>query len=826
MSQRRFVPGFPVLLAMGVLAVNLFVIAVVALSLRSSRHQDRLQAETTARNLCQVLEQNLVGTINQINLALLAVKDEAEHQIATGGIRGKVLNVYIAKQSAYLPDIHGVRMANKSGEEVYGRGVAADPRISLAGRDYFRRSRDDPQAQLLVSDLVVDSDAGTHVIIFARRINRPDGSFAGMVYARVSLEHLTWALSLVDVGSHGVVSLRGRDMAVLARYPITGDHDGQLGRTVLSPQFKELLNSDRSEGTYTAHSALDGVERTFTFRRISGHPFFIVLGLASSDYLAAWRHEATRMWALAALFCLFTLLAWGTTYYAWKRRLAAQTEIARLAHIVETTDDAVMSISLEGKVLSWNQAAERLYGYTWEELVTNVRVLVPEERQEEFERIRQAVMAGRSLDHYESIRVKKSGERVPVSLTISPLRDQTGRITGWSAIARDLTETKKAERLEEQFRQAQKLESLGRLTGGVAHDFNNLLMVISSYTEMVQEQLAPENPLRRKTEQVLHAAARGASLTQQMLAFSRKQVLSPKIIDLNGVLADTTGMLKRMIGEDIDLLFFPDRSLWPIQADPGQITQVLLNLCVNARDAMPTGGKLTIETQNVTIAEQDASRQAGCAAGDYAMLAVTDNGTGMSQEVQERIFEPFFTTKEIGKGTGLGLSMVYGIVKQSGGYVSVYSEPGKGSCFKLYFSRAHEVVTETVVSRTPVRHGKGQTILVVEDEEPLRESIVDYLSAHGYQILPASSGRQALDVAARHNGSIDLLLTDVVMPGMSGPELEAQLRNSDGTIRTLYMSGYTDQAIVNHGMLYSQAAFLQKPFSLHALADKLKDLLA
>jgi CheY-like chemotaxis protein len=241
---------------------------------------------------------------------------------------------------------------------------------------------------------------------------------------------------------------------------------------------------------------------------------------------------------------------------------------------------------------------------------------------------------------------------------------------------------------------------------------------------------------------------------------------------------------------------------------------------------MPTGGKLTVETRNVTLTELDASRQAGFAAGEYAMLTVTDTGIGMSQEIQERIFEPFFTTKEVGKGTGLGLSTVYGIVKQSGGYISAYSEPGRGSCFKLYLSRVHEAVTETVVSRTPVARGEGQTLLVVEDSAPLRESISDYLNAHGYKVLQASTGRQALDLAARHQGSIDLLLTDVVMPGMSGPELEAQLRNSDGAIRTLYMSGYTDQAIVNHGILHSQAAFLQKPFSLHTLADKLKDLLA
>jgi PAS domain S-box-containing protein len=503
----------------------------------------------------------------------------------------------------------------------------------------------------------------------------------------------------------------------------------------------------------------------------------------------------------------------------------AQAEITRLARIVETTDDAVMSVSAEGKVLSWNQAAQRLYGYSRDDVEVNVRVLVPEERQQEYEQIARDVLAGHSLDRLETIRMKKSGERVPVSVTISPLRDQAGKVNGWSAIARDLTEAKKTQKLEEQFRQAQKLEALGRLTGGVAHDFNNLLMVISSYTEMLREQLAPADPLRRKTEEVLRAADRGASLTRQMLAFSRKQVLSPKIIDLNRVLADTTSMLKRMIGEDVTLTFFPGQSLWPIKADPSQITQVLLNLSVNARDAMPTGGKLTIETQNLTVTEQEASRKVDFAAGEYAMLAVTDTGVGMSPEIQERIFEPFFTTKELGTGTGLGLSTVYGIVKQSGGHILVYSEPGKGSCFKLYFPRVHEAVTDTAVTRTSVSHGKGQTILVVEDEDAVRECVVDYLGSHGYKVLQVSSGQQALDLAARHQGPIDLLLTDVVMPEMRGPELAAELNKRGGAITTLYMSGYTDQAVVNNGILPSQAAFLQKPFSLTTLAQKLQELL-
>ena len=942
---------FPLLLALGVLAVNLFIVAVVAFSLRYSRQQERLEAETAARNLCQVLEQNLAGTINQINLVLVAVKGEAERQLAAGGINRRTLDIYIARQSAYLPVVHGLRVTDEKGEEAYGIDVAGGPKISLADRDYFRQLQDEPQAKLLISPPLLGHRIGKSIIIFARRVNRPDGSFAGIAYATVTLDHLSRALTLVDVGKNGVIGLRGSDMAMLARYPISAGNSGDhLGQRLLSAQFQQLLNSGRSEGTYTARSALDGVERTFAFRTISGYPFYLVLGLARSDYLAAWRQQAVRLWLMAALFCGVTSLAAGLIYLAWKRQLAthealrqsearltsliesrvigvvfgdafgnineansaflemtgytpadvsgglrwsdliapefrhrkkdvlqggaetgafgpyeteyirkdgsrvpalvggalydrengrgialvldlselkaAQTEIARLACIVETTDDAVLSTSLDGKALSVNRAAERLYGYTRSELQADAKVLIPEERLGELELIRQTVTAGRSLDHFETIRLKKSGERVPVSVTISPLCDQTGKVMGWSAITRDLTETKKAQRLEEQFQQAQKLESLGRLTGGVAHDFNNLLMVISSYTEMVQEQLDSESPLRQKTEQILRAAARGAGLTQQLLAFSRKQVLSPKIVDLNQVVADTTGMLKRLIGEDVELSFQPDRSLWPIQADPGQITQVLLNLCVNARDAMPKGGKLTIQTRNVSLKEPDARQLADFVAGKYAMLAVTDTGIGMTQEVQERIFEPFFTTKELGRGTGLGLSTVYGIVKQSGGNISVESELGKGSCFRLYFSRVCGEKSVVAAPLVQAAKGKGQTVLVVEDEAPLRESIVDYLSSHGYKILPAASGRQALDVAAQHPGSIDLLLTDVVMPGMSGPELEAALRGRGNGMVTLYMSGYSDQAVANHGILHSQTAFLQKPFSLHALAEKLYQLLA
>ena len=309
-----------------------------------------------------------------------------------------------------------------------------------------------------------------------------------------------------------------------------------------------------------------------------------------------------------------------------------------------------------------------------------------------------------------------------------------------------------------------------------------------------------------------------------MLAFSRKQVLSPKVLDLNAVVNETAKMVKRLIGEDIELAFLATKPLWPVMADPGQMTQMLMNLCVNARDAMPVGGKLTIETRNVMVDSQTAAKRPGFLPGDYAKLMVSDTGSGMTKEVQAHIFEPFFTTKERGKGTGLGLATVYGIVKQSGGYISVYSEPNHGSCIKLYFPKVDQPVTSPMAKQLPTVETHGETILVAEDEDSLRESIGTYLTERGYIVLRAPDGQQALELADRHDGPIHLLLTDVIMPKMSGPELARRLASRPGML-ALFMSGYTDDAIVNHGVLQAGTEFIQKPFSLSTLAGKVHELL-
>jgi two-component system, cell cycle sensor histidine kinase and response regulator CckA len=406
---------------------------------------------------------------------------------------------------------------------------------------------------------------------------------------------------------------------------------------------------------------------------------------------------------------------------------------------------------------------------------------------------------------------------------VEALRAPNGQTYGAICMALDVSDRKK---LEAQLRQAQKMEAVGRLAGGIAHDFNNLLMVIQGYAELLIDRSKPGDAFRRNAEQIQEASQRAASLTRQLLAFSRKQMLAPTVLSIQGVVADMEKILRRLIGEDIELVSVNAPDLWRIKADRSQIEQVILNLAVNARDAMPRGGKLTIETENVEFDNSQARLPVILTPGRYVMLAVTDNGCGMDTETQAHIFEPFFTTKEKGKGTGLGLATVYGIVKQSGGYIWVYSEPGQGTTFKVYLPRVEESLTPQEVRAESRNIPRGtETILLVEDEQGVRDLAREYLEISGYKVLVAENGAAAVKVVSEHKGAIDLVMTDVVMPGLSGSELTKRIEAIRPGTRIMYMSGYTDQAIIHHGILGPDIVLLQKPFTLSALAHKLRDAL-
>jgi CheY-like chemotaxis protein len=370
------------------------------------------------------------------------------------------------------------------------------------------------------------------------------------------------------------------------------------------------------------------------------------------------------------------------------------------------------------------------------------------------------------------------------------------------------------------------MEAVGRLAGGVAHDFNNLLGVIIGYSDLLLDRVSPDDPDHHHVQEIKKAGSRAASLTRQLLAFSRKQVFQPKVLDLNAVVADLNKLLHRLIGEDIELVTALRPTLGTIKMDPGQLEQVLMNLVVNARDAMPKGGKLTIATANVDVDESYCRSHPAIQVGPHVVLAVSDTGIGMDAETQARIFEPFFTTKELGKGTGLGLSTVYGVVKQSEGYIWVYSEPGIGTTFKIYFPRVDEPVDVIGIGRPNSAQLRGtETILIAEDAEPLRKLTCTFLKSNGYRVLAAGSGAEAIKMAAEYLEPIHLLLTDVVMPRMSGPELANRLTAARPEMRVVYMSGYTDDAIVHYGVLEPGTFFIEKPFSRDVLLGKVRDAL-
>jgi PAS domain S-box-containing protein len=492
---------------------------------------------------------------------------------------------------------------------------------------------------------------------------------------------------------------------------------------------------------------------------------------------------------------------------------------SRLASIIDSSEDAIISKGLDGTITSWNKGAERIYGYTPEEVIGKyISFLTPSDRPDEIPEILRKIARGESVEHHESVRVTKDGRHLNVSISVSPLRDATGDIVGASAIARDITAQKRA---EGQLRQSQKMEAIGRLAGGVAHDFNNILGIINACTEFLRDRIDPAAEPSLYVENIKKATERGASLTRQLLAFSRTPAIQPRVLDLNERLKDISKLLRPLLGDDVEILIVPRSPSAVVEADPGQLDQIVVNLAVNARDAMPRGGKFILETGAVRFDEAFAEQHQPMAAGKYVLLAVSDTGIGMDEATLSRIFEPFFTTKELGKGTGLGLATVYAIVKQSAGHILVYSEPGHGTTFKIYLPSAdHKIgLGSTPEPETVGPKRQGTTVLLVEDDEIMRSLTRQLLQEHGYTVVEADDGKSALEWVQSHPGPIDLLLTDVVMRRMSGPELVERLNASHPALKVVYMSGYTGELIAEREVLKRGITLLEKPFSRTALLN-------
>jgi PAS domain S-box-containing protein len=601
--------------------------------------------------------------------------------------------------------------------------------------------------------------------------------------------------------------------------------------------------------------ALDyrGVPVFAAVRRVPDTPWYLVAKMDEDEVEAPVRRRSLVL----GLIAVSLILVVGAIIVLWWRRQqlqfyreryeaeierraveeraaqALQESESRFRAIFEQAAIGMADSSLDARFIRLNQRFCEIMGYSREELLglTFREITHPDDLARDEQLVAQLLRGELSRYAVEKRYLRKDGGVVWANLTLSLLRSASGDPVHFVAVVEDITGQKRAEderrNLERQLLQAQKMESVGRLAGGVAHDFNNHLTVINGYCAMLLDEMGPADPLREPVDEILLAGQRAAALTRQLLAFSRKQVAEPRVISLNDVVAEARKMLSRLIGDDVEIITHLDAGLGSVVADSSQMNQVLMNLAINARDAMPDGGRIIMETMNTDLDAGYAAQHAGVEAGPYVLLSITDTGAGMTQEVVQHIFEPFFTTKDVGAGTGLGLSTVYGIVKQAGGWIWVYSEPGKGSTFKVYLPRAGGAPEPLPAPVSAAETLRGtETVLVVEDQPEVRKLTLAMLESQGYRLLEAASGSEALSLCERYPEPIHLLITDVVMPGMTGRELAMRLLALRPSLKTLYTSGYTANTIAHEGVLDPGVAYLPKPFSPAQLAAKVREVLS
>ncbi|HEY2954203.1 MAG TPA: response regulator [Candidatus Eisenbacteria bacterium] len=628
---------------------------------------------------------------------------------------------------------------------------------------------------------------------------------AELVRAALRADHLDFTIEVVSTGAQFRVVLdRGRIDLILSDFKLPS-FDG-LSALKLAREKRPDVPFIFVSGNLGEESAIDSLKN------------------GATDYVL--KHRLTRL-APAVRRAL------GEAGERRKREQAEETLDAQnqfLEALLDNVGVGIVACDSNGTLTVFNRVMRELHGAALKPVPAEAwarelglyrgdgKTLF---EKEEFPLYR--ALQGERIRNEEIAMAGRDGPARAMVVNGQPIQDVQGRKLGAVVVLQDVTERRK---LEEQFRQSQKMEAIGRLAGGVAHDFNNLLTAIIGYSQMLISRLRPGDPACRDAEEIERAGTRAASLTRHLLAFSRQQVMRPRVLDLNAVLTDMEMMLRRLIGEDIDFLVVPGTGMAHVNADPGQIEQVIVNLAVNARDAMPRGGKLTMETTNAKLDEAYTRTRPGLAPGQYVMLAVTDTGVGMAAEIQSRIFEPFFTTKEVGKGTGLGLSTVHGIIQQSAGHVEVYSEPGRGSCFKLYLPAVQEPVEQSPEAGPPSRpEGGVENVLLAEDDELVRSVVSQTLRQSGYTVVETHDGLEALHHCERAGVEIDLLVTDVTMPVMSGVDLSKRVAALRPGIKVLYTSGYADQALVHQELLAPGTAFLQKPFTPDALLRKVREVL-
>ncbi len=817
-------PGRALLAA--TLATDLFVAALIGLPLQRSLREQRAAAAASSVNLARLLEGGLADLFDKADLVLQAVADEHRRQLAArGAVDRGALGELLERQKQRLPEVLALRYLDAEGI-VRLSAPAGGEGTSAADREFFPSLRNDPALELFIARPYLGRIARRLVLNVGRRLEAPDGTFAGVILAVVDVARLEELLGAVDVGAHGLASLLWQDLSPVARGG-TAPAQGALGERRPSPGLQALLASGRRQASFEDASQHDGMLRTSSARVMGRYPLIVLVGLSPEDYLSGWR----RLRALSAgVLAGFVLLSGAGTWAilrAWRRRLEHERLLEertaelrdseeRFRTAFRTSPDAININRLaDGIYVAVNEGFTRMSGWTEAEALgrSSLELEVwgdPADRA----RLVEGLVRDGFVENLEARFRGKDGREIVGLMSARRIQLQGEQVI--LSITRDVTRWRRAEeerdRLRERVQETQRLEGLGRLAGGVAHDFNNLLTVILGCCEVLREALETRAPEQlAEVEEVRAAGERARDLTGQLLAFARRQVVAPRALDLGEVLRSAERLLRRVLGEDVALAVEVGEGLWPVHCDPGQLEQVLVNLAVNARDAMPGGGTLTIAAHNQPPG--------------WVRLAVRDTGTGMPPEVQAHLFEPFFTTKEKGKGTGLGLATVHGIVAQAGGRIEVQTTAGVGTTFAVLLPRSAAAPEAVVAPARPAASGGSETVLVIEDDPQVRSVTVRALQGAGYQLLVAGSGDEALALAEQDARRLDLVVSDVIMPGQTGPQVVEALRRRRPGLRALYVSGYPEDAMVGRGLGEQGTAFLPKPFTPASLLERVRALI-
>jgi PAS domain S-box-containing protein len=787
------------------------------------RYDQAIQtAHRRADNLDLILTEHFRRSVDAVDATLTQLALHSQ-RLGTMPASADAWTVVLTAALSGLPGVGSISVTDDAGTIT----ASTFPRIvgqSRADLFLFKHLSGTPQSTL-VADAPFKSlrDDGRMLIPLGRRLHAADGTFAGVVVATLVPDQLRGFYQSVNVGPNGVISVLHPTGLILFREPSSSD---PIGQPAADSPLLRAQHSTPAHGIVDSPLEAGGPDYISAYRSLNEPPVIIAVSLAKSDMLAAWRGEAVIVGLVVAGTGLALLLA--ALLIAREIRARAAADQALRDHelwasgIVADALDAIIQVNERGEVVEWNQQAETIFGWSRQEAIGQpiTALYLPKGYTPRYIAMNERLRRGEKIDgeRFEFEALRKDGKRIKAEVSMTGVRRRGGNL--FNLFLRDITQKLAA---EEQLRQSQKMEAIGQVTGGIAHDFNNMLTVITGTIDILAEGVADQPTLAGIAKLIGEAADRGAELTGHLLAFSRKQPLQPRETDINALISNAAKLLRPLLGEHIEIDPMLEPDTWQSLIDPTQLTSALLNLSVNARDAMPEGGKLTLEAKNVVLDEAYARDNSDVRPGDYVMIAVSDTGIGIPEAIRDKVFEPFFSTKEVGKGTGLGLSMVYGFVKQSGGHIKIYSEEGLGTTIKMYLPRAGAPAGQFgEAAAVPLAEHGTETILLVEDDPTVRASVTTLVESLGYQTIAAANAAEALAIVDS-GAAFDLLFTDVIMSGpMNGRQLADEVAKRRPGIKVLFTSGYTENTIVHHGRLDPGVLLLAKPYRKRDLARMLR----